>query len=90
VPLKGTGTVGVNVTASMPFTATLAVRESGGEVRYAALPKGSGQAVVGSGEEATLVVVNTPDTLYLYDPFSLTAEVSKGLDYQVQLTGATA
>ena len=89
IPLKGTGTVSVIVTASMPFTATLAVKEASGTVRYVALPKGSGQAVVASGGEATLVIANTPDTLYLYDPFSLTADVSKGLDYQVQLTGAT-
>ncbi|KAB5580219.1 hypothetical protein GE09DRAFT_1050809 [Coniochaeta sp. 2T2.1] len=93
IPLKGTtgaGTVGVNVTASAPFVATLAVRTAGGAVRYVTLPKGSGQAVIGGGEEATLVVVNAPDTLYLYDPFSLTADVSRGLDFQLQLTGATA
>lgn len=90
IPLKGTGTVGVNVNANAPFTSTLVVRGAGGAVRYSVLSKGSGQAVVGTGEEATLVVVNTPDTLYLYDPFSLTADVSRGLDYQVQLTGATA
>lgn len=90
VPLKGTGTVVVNVTASAPFTSTLAVKGAGGAVRYVALPGGSGQVVVGGGEEATLVVVNTPGTLYLYDPFSLTADVSRGLDYQLQLTGASA
>ncbi|KAJ9164822.1 Dockerin type 1 [Coniochaeta hoffmannii] len=90
IPLKGTGTVGVNVTANAPFTATLAVQGAGGAVSYVPLPKGSGQAVVGSGEEATLVVVNTPDALYLYDPFSFTADVSRGLDYQVLLTGASA
>lgn len=90
IPLKGTGTITVNVSVGMPFAATLAVKQAGGAVRYVALSKGSGQAVVASGEEATLVVANTPDILYLYDPFSLTSDVSKGLDYQLQLTGATA
>ncbi|KAB5551080.1 hypothetical protein GE09DRAFT_964872 [Coniochaeta sp. 2T2.1] len=94
IPLKGTGptgtAVGVNVTASAPFVAALAVKAAGGAVRYVGLPKGSGQAVIGGGEEATLVVVNTPDALDLYDPFSLTADVSRGLDFQLQLTGATA
>lgn len=90
IPLKGTGSVTVNVTASMPFSGTLAVRGSEGSVRYAGLEEGNGQVLVASGEEATLVVVNTPDTLYLYDPFSVTPEVSRGMDYQVQITGATA
>jgi hypothetical protein len=90
IPLKGTGSMGVNVTATTPFTASLAVKASSGSVRYIELPKGSGEAVIAAGEEAMLVVVNTPDTLYLYDPFSLSREVSQGLDYQVQLTGVTA
>ncbi len=92
IPLKatGTGTVGVNVTATAAFTATLAVRAASGTVRYVVLDKGVGEAAVGTGEEATLVVANTPDALILFDPFSLTAEANKGLDYQVQLTGASA
>ncbi|KAM7198408.1 hypothetical protein V8F20_006169 [Naviculisporaceae sp. PSN 640] len=91
IPLKGTGTVTVNITvnSNMPYVATLAVRGSGGIVRYTVLSGGSGQVVVASGEEAALVVANTPGTLYLYDPFSLTSEVSRGLDYQVQITGAS-
>lgn len=93
IPLKASGTsIGVVVTASsgMPFTATLAVRSPSGSVRYVDLPGGSGSATLSNGEEASLVVVNTPATLYLYDPFSLTSAVSRGLDYQLQLTGATA
>ena len=88
-PLKGSGQITVNVTAGAPFTATLAVKGAGGEVRYVEMAQGGGQATVGNGEEASLVVVNTPDALILYDPFKLTAEVNKGLDYEVQLTGAT-
>ncbi|KAM7219044.1 hypothetical protein V8F06_005636 [Rhypophila decipiens] len=92
IPLKGTGTVTVNLTVNnnMPCIATLAVRGSNGAVRYTVLTKGSGQVLVAGGEEAALVVANTPDTLYLYDPFSLTSEVSRGLDYQVQISGASA
>lgn len=91
IPLKGTGTLNVNITvnSNMPYVATLAVRGTGGVVRYTVLSGGSGQAVVGNGEEAALVVVNTPATLYLYDPFSLTSEVTRGLDYQVQISGAS-
>ncbi|KAI0858444.1 hypothetical protein F4860DRAFT_526943 [Xylaria cubensis] len=91
IPLKASsGTVGVTVTANSPFTATLAIRASTGAVRYVDLVDGKGQVMIGSGESVTLVVANTPNTLYLYDPFSLSNDVKKGLDYQVQLTGASA
>lgn len=103
VPLKATaggggGAVSVAVTAaagSAAFLATLAIRSptgggSGayGTVRYVALANGTGQASLASGEEASLVVANTPGQLYLYDPFALSSDVSKGLDYEVQLVGA--
>ncbi|KAI1155603.1 hypothetical protein F4825DRAFT_468422 [Nemania diffusa] len=91
IPLKPTGgVVSATVTASSPFTATLAVRASTGTVRYVDLTDGKGQVTLGSGEAASLVVANTPNTLYLYDPFSLSSDVAKGLDYQLQLTGASA
>ena len=91
IPLKGTGDVSVNVTATGgSFIATLAVRGSGGSVRYVDLKDGQGREAVAEGEEASLVVVNAPDKLVLFDPFELTNEVNKGLDYQVQITGATA
>jgi hypothetical protein len=66
-----------------------AIHASGGSVRYEDLPGGSGQAEIAAGEDASRVVVNTPATLYLYDPFSIGGDVARGLDYQVQLTGAT-
>lgn len=89
VPLKATGgSIVVTVTASAPFTATLAVRASDKTVRYVDLANGQGQVDLKRGEEASLVVANTPSTLYLYDPFSLSSDVSRGLDYQVQITGA--
>jgi hypothetical protein len=94
----GVGTVIVQITnlgngqSDSNFTATLAIRTtSGGAVRYVDLPDGKGSATVASGEEATLVVANTPKTLYLYDPSSVGASdpAMAGLNYQVQLTGAT-
>ncbi|KAI3321144.1 hypothetical protein HD806DRAFT_546930 [Xylariaceae sp. AK1471] len=90
IPLKASGgTIGATVTASSPFMATLAIRASTGAVRYVDLVDGKGQFTLSSGEAASLVVANTPNTLYLYDPFSLTNDVKKGLDYQVQLSGAS-
>ena len=88
IPLTGTGAVSVTVTSTDAFTATLAIRASSGSVRYVDLPNGMGQAMIESGEEASLVVVNTPKMLYQYDPFSISGDVARGLDYRVQLTGA--
>jgi hypothetical protein len=68
----------------------LAIRSSSGSVRYVDLENGSGSAMLASGEEASLVVVNTPDALIQYDPFQISGDVARGLDYTVQLTGATA
>jgi hypothetical protein len=94
IPLTGTGNVSVQVTKTGAgnFTATLSIRTtSGGAVRYVDLPNGAGQATVASGEEASLVVVNTPDALIQYDAFETTASSpeSVGLNYSVQITGAT-
>ncbi|KAF3064884.1 hypothetical protein GL218_01001 [Daldinia childiae] len=90
IPLKATGSsISITVTATAPYTATLAVKGSSGAVRYIEVANNKVQANLASGEEATLVVANTPSTLYLYDPFSLTSDVSRGLDYQLQITGAS-
>lgn len=92
------GTVGVKTTnlgngqADSGFVATLAIRPtSGGTVRYVDLPNGAGEATVASDEEVTLTVANTPSVLYLYDPSSIGASdpVSAGLNYRLELTGAT-
>jgi hypothetical protein len=90
IPLTGTGNVMAQVTSTAKFTATLAIRSSSGSVRYVDLENGSGGAMLESGEEASLVVVNTPDALIQYDPFQISGDVARGLDYTVQLTGATA
>jgi hypothetical protein len=90
IPLKASGQVRVKLTSSGGFTATLAVRASSGAVRYVDLEGGSGETTLQSGEEATLVVANTPDALLQYDGFKLSGSpANKGLDYQVELTGAT-
>ena len=74
--MTGNGDVSVQVTNlgnGLPesnLTATLSIRSSDGSVRYVDLPNGSGQATIGAGEEASLVVVNTPDTLYITTEYS--------------------
>lgn len=100
VPLKLSGSdVSAQVdiissAASSGFTATFSIRNSTGAVRYVELASGAGSATVTAGEEVTLVVANTPKALILYDPSTIGAAISSdpanvGLDYQVQLTGAT-
>jgi hypothetical protein len=97
--ITGDGNVSVQVTnlgnglSDSNFTATLSIRSDTGSVRYVDPPGGTGQATIAGNEEASLVVVNTPDTLYMYDPQTVGAEPSSapentGLDYQVQITGA--
>jgi hypothetical protein len=102
IPLEVTGsTVSVTVTnlgnglADSNFTATLAVLAADRSVRYVDLPGGAGQTAVQNGEEVSLVVVNTPSSLYMYNPsdFGGGAETSHpantGLRYRVELSGAT-
>lgn len=89
IPLKSTGsTVSVVITASSnTYTATMAVK-GGSQVRYVDVVNGSASVTLASGEEVSLVVANTP-ALVLYDPFSIPADVNKGLTYSVQITGAS-
>jgi hypothetical protein len=96
-PLKvsGSGEVSIaveNLGNGQPdsnFTATLSIRASDGSVRYVDLPGGTGQGTINSGEEASLVVVNTPDTLIQFDPQYIGSPENIGLNYSVQLSGAT-
>lgn len=82
--------VSVAVTADAAFTATLAAYDSAaGTVRYVDLADGKGSVTLESGEEVSLVVANTPADLILYDGFSLTDDVTTGLNYSFTLTGAT-
>jgi hypothetical protein len=89
IPLKASGsTVSVVLTTSGSYTATLAVKASNGSVRYVDVVNGNGSVTLASGEEVTLVVANTP-ALVLYDPFSIPADLNRGMAYSVQITGAT-
>ncbi|RSL73090.1 hypothetical protein CEP53_000875 [Fusarium sp. AF-6] len=87
IPLKTSSTsVKVQITANGAYTATLALFRNGA-TRYVKVD-GSATVTVASGEEVSLVVANTP-SLILYDPFNLSAEAKKGLEYSFTLTGAT-
>ncbi|KAE8376166.1 hypothetical protein BDV26DRAFT_305797 [Aspergillus bertholletiae] len=91
IPLTEASDVQVTVASSGVFSATLAIRNTGtGAVRYVAFENGSGSAAIAGDEEASIVVVNTPQTLYQYDGFKLGDEVRQGLDYTVKISGATA
>ncbi|KAF4979155.1 hypothetical protein FZEAL_4583 [Fusarium zealandicum] len=87
IPLRTSGgTVSVQITANGAYTATLALYRSG-SARYVDV-SGSASVNVASGEEVSLVVANTPG-LILYDPFALSSEAKRGLDYSFTLSGAT-
>ncbi|TQN67783.1 hypothetical protein CSHISOI_07655 [Colletotrichum shisoi] len=92
IPLKNpSGAVSVKITTSGQLTSHLVVRNTGsGAVRYVELANGAGSVSVAGGEEASLVVANTPANLVLFDPFALSAEVNTGVDYSFTLSGATA
>jgi hypothetical protein len=93
IPLKtsGVSNVQVSITCQGEYSATLAIRSTeSGVVRYVQLENGRGSASVAGNEEASLVIANTPSTLYQYDGFKLSDEVRQGLDYSVQISGATA
>ncbi|CAK7205326.1 hypothetical protein SEUCBS139899_008096 [Sporothrix eucalyptigena] len=98
LPLKGVAganNLSVNITsASAPYTATLIIRSTDDKAKtssctYVDLVHGAAHAPLMAGQEATLVVANTPDQLLSYDPFNMPAEANRGLDYQIQLTGAS-
>lgn len=89
IPLKASGgVVGVKVTADADFVATVAVYSEAG-TRYVSVANGAAEVTIGSGEEASVVVANTPAEAILYDGFALSDEVQKGLDFTLTLTGAT-
>jgi hypothetical protein len=92
IPLKDTkaGKVTAKISTTSSYTATLSIRNTdSGATRYVDFKSGSASASISSAEEAAVVVANTPE-LILYDGLKLSAEVSKGLDYTLTLTGASA
>jgi hypothetical protein len=98
IPLTATGTgqISIQVTnlgnglSDSNFTATVAIKASNNSVRYVDLANGTGNFQLASGEEASLVVTNTPNNLYLYNAFDTTdtSPEAIGLNYQVQILGA--
>ncbi len=98
IPLvaTGSGQISIQVTnlgnglSDSNFTAVVAIKAANNSVRYVDLPNGSGSFQLTSGEESSLVVTNTPNSLYLYNAFESTASSpeSVGLNYQVQILGA--
>jgi len=98
IPLTATGTgqISIQVTnlgnglSDSNFTATVAIKASNNSVRYVDLANGAGNFQLASGEEASLVVTNTPNNLYQYNAFETTETSPEaiGLNYQVQFLGA--
>jgi hypothetical protein len=75
------------------FTATLSILSENGAVQFVDLLDGVGQATIKNNEEASLVVVNTPETLYMYNPADVgpresSEPASIGLHYAVEISGA--
>ncbi|KAF5724532.1 hypothetical protein FMUND_706 [Fusarium mundagurra] len=90
IPLDVTGTsLEVKVSADAEFVATIAIYREGGESSYVTLTDGTGTVPVQAGDDVSVVVANAPAKPILYDGFNLSAEVSKGLDYTITITGAT-
>jgi hypothetical protein len=88
-PIKGTGKVSVQITSEMPFTAMFSVRTKSGTVNLVALPKGVGEITVGPGDEAALVVVNTPNAMIIYNGFEIAkSAAAKTLSYKINISGA--
>jgi len=98
IPLTATGSGEINIQVTnlgnglsdSNFTAIVAIKATNNSVRYVDLANGAGSFQLASGEEASLVVTNTPDSLYLYNAFESTSTnpESIGLNYQVQMLGA--
>jgi hypothetical protein len=88
-PIKGTGKISVQVTSQMPFTAMLSVRAKSGKVKLVNLPGGGGETTVGAGDEAALVVANTPAALVIYNGFEVAkSAAAKTLSYKIKISGA--
>ncbi|WP_084646061.1 cellulose binding domain-containing protein [Marinimicrobium agarilyticum] len=95
--VTGNGQVDVQVTnlgnglSDSDFTATLSIRNtSSGSVRYVDLINGAGSTTVADNEEVSLVVANTPLSVYQYNAFESTesSPESIGLRYEVEIDGA--
>ena len=88
--IKGNGRISIRVTSESPFTALISVRTRSGAVKLVELPKGVGETTVGAGDEAALVVVNTPERLVIYNGFEIAkSAAAKTLSYKIKVSGAS-
>ncbi|KAH6960159.1 hypothetical protein DER45DRAFT_557235 [Fusarium avenaceum] len=90
IPLEVTGSqVTAKVSSNAEYVATIAIYRKGGKSSYITLENGAATVPVEAGEDVSIIIANAPAKPILYDGFNLSAEVSKGLDYTLSLTGAT-
>jgi hypothetical protein len=89
-PIKGSGTMSIKITAETPFTAMVSIRASSGAVRLVKLPDGAGKMTVAKDEDAALVVVNTPNSLIIYNGFEIAkSAAAKTMSYKIKISGAS-
>ncbi|KAF1849854.1 uncharacterized protein K460DRAFT_411661 [Cucurbitaria berberidis CBS 394.84] len=88
IPLKVEGTtVSVTITSEGEYTGTLVVK-SGDKITYTDIVDGKANTAVANGDEVSVVIAKTP-ALVQYDAFAIPAELNQGLQYSVQVTGAS-
>ncbi|KAH6963366.1 hypothetical protein HG530_007136 [Fusarium avenaceum] len=78
----------VKVTSDDEFVATVVIHQRYGKTSYVTLVNGAAKAYAMPADEISVVVANAPAKPILYDGFRLSKEVTKGLDYTLELTGA--
>jgi hypothetical protein len=80
----------VKVTSDDAFVATVVVHQRYGKSTYTTLVNGAAKAYAMPDDEVSVVVANAPAKPIMYDGFRLSKEVTKGLDYTLELTNAVA
>lgn len=91
IPIKVLGwKFEVKVTSDDEFVATVVIHQRYGKTSYVTLVNGAAKAYAMPEDEISVVVANAPAKPILYNGFRLSKEVTKGLDYTLELTGAVA
>jgi hypothetical protein len=91
IPIKAFGwEFEAKVTSDDEFVATVAIHRRHGKSSYVTLVNGAAKVHVMPEDEVSVVVANAPTEPILYDGFHLSEEVTKGLDYTLEMTGAVA
>ncbi|KAM0188063.1 hypothetical protein ACHAPI_010840 [Fusarium lateritium] len=78
----------VKVTSDDEYVATVAIHQRYGKASYVTLANGAATINVMPDDEVSVVVANAPAKPILYNGFHLSEEVTKGLDYTLELKGA--